>query len=73
MRQILVVAIITTYSFLLSRSERYGDTKGVHQPTTPPFLGAKHFFHVKLENMKFLQVKNMRDYRVFIEQATKCR
>ena len=38
-------------------------------PSLPAsFPAAKFFFHVKSENIKFLDVKNIRDLSLFIEQ-----
>ena len=37
-------------------------------PPSPPFNGAKFFFHVKSENIKYLHVNNMWDFSLFFEQ-----
>ena len=40
----------------------------IHSSPSSPFTGASFFFHVKLENIKFLDVNNIWDFRLFIEQ-----
>ena len=40
----------------------------IHSSPSSPFTGARFFFHVKLENIKFLDVNNIWDFRLFIEQ-----
>ena len=39
-----------------------------HPLPTHHFLEQKNVFHVKSENIRFLDVNNMRDFSLFIEQ-----
>ena len=41
---------------------------GAPPPPRPISCSKKNFFHVKLENIHFLHVNNMRDFSLFIEQ-----
>ena len=56
---------VYTSVFILGRREGGGD-RGALTPL--PFPGAKLFFHLKSETIRFLQVKNIRDLSLFIEQ-----
>ena len=45
-----------------------GGRQRQHPLATHHFLEQKNVFHVKSENIRFLDVNNMRDFSLFIEQ-----
>ena len=42
--------------------------RGERSPDSPTIFWSKIFFHVNLENIKFLHVNKMWDFSLFIEQ-----